>query len=308
MTLDVGVMLPVSDPMGQGTADFAVAAELLEQIGVDSVWAGDHLSFHVPIVDPTVVLATAAAATERVALGYGVMLLALREPAWAAKQVGSLQAVSRGRVVLGIGVGGENPAEWDAVGVPTSERAARTDAVLEVLPDLLAGLPVRIPHPVDRDIPEVLPAAGAPPIWIGGRSDLALQRVARYGTGWLGIWSDSERVVRTKSLLMALAEDSGRPHPAIGQVVFCRVTATASGQEEARSFVSSQYKLPFERVERYVAMGTKEHVTDRLGRLAEAGVDQFVLFPAATDHLRQYELLSDVVAQLAPSGSSRSST
>jgi alkanesulfonate monooxygenase SsuD/methylene tetrahydromethanopterin reductase-like flavin-dependent oxidoreductase (luciferase family) len=88
-----------------------------------------------------VVLAAAAGATERIHLGVGVMVLALRDPAWAAKQLASLQHVSGGRVVLGVGAGGvkHGTEAWEAVGVPYAERGRRTDEALALLPGLIRG-------------------------------------------------------------------------------------------------------------------------------------------------------------------------
>jgi alkanesulfonate monooxygenase SsuD/methylene tetrahydromethanopterin reductase-like flavin-dependent oxidoreductase (luciferase family) len=294
----VGVMLPISDPVGAGTADIAAAARHLEQIGADAVWAGDHLAFHTPLVEATVTLATAAAVTERVRLGFGVMLLALRQPAWTAKQINSLQAVSGGRIVLGVGVGGENPEEWNAGGIPLRERGRRTDAVLSVLPQMLSGTAVTVPAPYDLPVPALLPAAGVPPLWIGGRSDEALRRAVRFGDGWLGMWADERRVLRAREQLQTVAAQEGRAVPRTGLHVFVHVEDGGSGRAETAAFVSGQYQLPFEKVERYVALGTVGQVTEQLAGLVVSGVEELLLHPAAGDHRLQYDRLGDVLAGL----------
>ncbi len=114
-------------------------ARLAEQLGFDAVSVGDHLWCPAPVYDAGISLAAAAAVTERVKLGFGVMLLGLREPAWAAKQLITLDALAPGRLVLGVGVGGEFPAEFEAVGLRVSQRGRRLDEALSVLPDLLMG-------------------------------------------------------------------------------------------------------------------------------------------------------------------------
>ncbi len=131
MRLDIGVSLPTT---GEDVPDVVEAARTAERAGFDSVWVGDHLADGRPILESTVALAAAAAVTERVRLGFGVLQLALRHPAWAAKQIGSLQTLSRGRLVLGVGAGGDTPLEWAAAGVPVAERGARTDRALAALP------------------------------------------------------------------------------------------------------------------------------------------------------------------------------
>lgn len=119
---------------------------------------------------------TAAAVTQRIQIGFAVMLLALRHPARTVKQLTSLQVISRGRLVLGVGGGGENPPEWQAATVPIAERGRRTDAILAALPEMLQGRRAELADPVAAVIPELAPTGASPPIWIGGRSDSALRR------------------------------------------------------------------------------------------------------------------------------------
>src|SRR5689334_8593782 len=105
------------------------------------------------------------------------MILPLRPVAGVAKQVASLQHVSGGRVILGVGAGGDrHDASWQAVGVPRRERGARTDAALRVLPGLIAG--------ADSAEVRLAPAASVPPIVVGGMSDAALRRTVEFGDGW----------------------------------------------------------------------------------------------------------------------------
>src|SRR4029077_19568766 len=143
----------------------------------DSVWSTDHVIASAPILDSTVVLATAAAVTGRVKIGFGVMLLALRPVAWAAKQISTLQYVSGERVLLGVGTG--NPAHgdigWRAVGASYADRGRRTDDALAVLPDLVAGRPVSL----DGGPPvAIAPGATMPPLLIAGEARPALRRAA----------------------------------------------------------------------------------------------------------------------------------
>src|SRR5439155_9537483 len=138
MGLEFGVILPTSspDPGRAILGDVRESARYAEEVGLDSVWSTDHLVASAPILESSVVLATAAAVTERIIVGYNVMLLALRPVAWAAKQISTLQLVSNNRLVLGVGTG--NPAHgdagWRAAGVEYTERGRLTDEALAVLP------------------------------------------------------------------------------------------------------------------------------------------------------------------------------
>ncbi|MGF7236399.1 MAG: LLM class flavin-dependent oxidoreductase, partial [Frankia sp.] len=126
MTIEIGVMLPTStpDPARPIMGDVRASARFAEEVGLDSIWSTDHLVASAPMLDSTVVLAVAAAVTDRITLGFNVMLLALRPVAWAAKQVTTLQYVSGNRLVLGVGTG--NPAHgdigWRAAGMSYRDR------------------------------------------------------------------------------------------------------------------------------------------------------------------------------------------
>jgi Luciferase-like monooxygenase len=101
VSIQIGVILPTStpDPARPILGDVRESARLADEAGLDSVWSTDHVIASAPILDSTVVLATAAAVTGRVKIGFGVMLLALRPVAWAAKQISTLQYVSGDRVL-----------------------------------------------------------------------------------------------------------------------------------------------------------------------------------------------------------------
>ena len=100
---------------------FALARRC-EALGLDSLWTGDHVSFHNPLYESLTLLASYAAITSRIKLGSGVYLLALRRPTVVAKITSTLDALCGGRLIFGVGVGGENPKEFEACGVPHHER------------------------------------------------------------------------------------------------------------------------------------------------------------------------------------------
>jgi alkanesulfonate monooxygenase SsuD/methylene tetrahydromethanopterin reductase-like flavin-dependent oxidoreductase (luciferase family) len=129
----VGIVFPGGDP---------AEVEALEQLGYDSVWSGEHLLYHGPTLDALVVLAAFAARSERLKVGSSVMLLPLRPPALVAKAAATLDILSGGRLILGVGVGGEYPPEFEALGIPITERGARADEALRILKLLWTGEPV----------------------------------------------------------------------------------------------------------------------------------------------------------------------
>ena len=118
------------------------AVELVDRSGYDSLWVGDHISFAVPILDPLLQLAQAAMASRRLMLGTSVYLLPLRHPAPVAKQVATLDHLTEGRLIFGVGVGGEFPREYEVCGIPRGERGARLSEGITLLRKFWSGEPV----------------------------------------------------------------------------------------------------------------------------------------------------------------------
>lgn len=268
---------------------------MAEELGFPTAWVGDHLAFRPPWLDSLTSLAAGFTATSRIRLGTSVLLGALREPAWLAKQVATLQYISANRLQLGLGAGGENPDEWTAVAVPRAERFRRTDAILEALPALLSGEPCVVPAPYDRPVPALLPAAPTPPLWVGGRADGALRRAVRLADGWLGAFVSADRIPEQRGRLSEIAAECGRPVPAVGMSVFVHVDPSVRVAEDAaRSFFAGLYGMDLDRVRRYCVLGDVETVTEGLAAYAAAGVTSFTLVPLAIDVLQQYERLAHV--------------
>jgi alkanesulfonate monooxygenase SsuD/methylene tetrahydromethanopterin reductase-like flavin-dependent oxidoreductase (luciferase family) len=268
VTIKIGVMLPTStpDPSQPIMGDVRASARLAEELNLDSVWSTDHLVASAPILDSSVVLATAAAVTERIAIGYGVMILALRPVAWAAKQITSLQYVSGIRVMLGVGTG--NPAHgdigWRAAGMPYETRGRRTDEALQVLPALVTGQTA--PLAPDLDV-AIAPGSVMPPVLIAGNGDKALQRAAAYGDGWLSIGLPPEGVTEGLAKLNGFAAEHGRPVPSAS------VVGPALDRDPGKA--ASQLAA-------YEAVGT----------------ERVILAPSGTDWQRDYEFAGLVQAAL----------
>ena len=266
----------------------ALAAEA-EALGFDSLWAGDHIAFPAPILDPLLVLACFASHTQRVRLGTCVYLLPLRHPTTVAKLVASLDFISGGRVIFGIGVGGEFPGEFQASGVPVHERGARTNEAITVLRQLWqgdaashAGRFFRI-DPVRLKPPPAQPSG--PPIWIGGRSDAALRRTARYGDGYVGYMLSPEGFRERVARIRTLAETSGRAAGPItaALMTFAVVDADRTrALEHAGAMLGAMYGRNMESAAaRYCIAGTADDCRAAAQRYADAGVEHLVITPLA---------------------------
>jgi alkanesulfonate monooxygenase SsuD/methylene tetrahydromethanopterin reductase-like flavin-dependent oxidoreductase (luciferase family) len=298
-----GVLLPTFDPLRTGGPPQVVtAARLAEQLGFDAVWAGDHLACPAPGLDAPGCLSAAAAVTDRIALGFSVMLLGLRAPAWAAKQLTTIDALAGGgRLRLGVGVGGEFPGEFQAAGVPVNQRGARLDDALTVLPDLLTGAPVTYEGRAQSvTSPALEPAMAAPPpIYVGGRGEPALKRAARFGDVWLPMWLSPDRVLERSQRLAELAAEEGRPCPGTALLILARVDDDAAhGRAQAQAHIAGQYRMGLDAVERWTLLDSIDGAVERLAQYAEVGVQEFLLLTLGDDTLTQYERLAEVSSRL----------
>lgn len=216
---------------GLPAPEYAPLAVRAEQLGFDTVWLADHVVTpahyaptypyresgdpgirpSTPLADVTVTLGHLAARTTRIRLGTGVLILPLRDPFHVARAWASLQQLSAGRAVLGVGVGWM-AEEFAALGADFGTRGARTDEMLRVLDLLWSGGPVT--HQgrfFDFSTVHFGPAPEpAVPLVVGGHSRAALRRAARHGAGWFGPDVDLATSVRLCGRIAELRDDFGR--------------------------------------------------------------------------------------------------
>ncbi|TDD95677.1 LLM class flavin-dependent oxidoreductase [Actinomadura rubrisoli] len=264
-----------------------------EGAGFESVWAGDHLIPVRPFLDATLVLATAAAATERIGVGFGVMVLPLRHVAWAAKQVASLQHLSGGRVLLGVGSGGgvHGDAAFRAVGVPFAERGARTDAALEVLPGLVQGKPTRL----DGGDVTLSPGAEMPPVLVGSGPE---RRVARFADEWYPAFSTPGEIEAGTRRIAELAAEHGRPAPKVTVGLSFGLGDVPAAEVDAQVRSLTGYGMSEEAARESLLTGGPGQAAERLAALAEAGAHRVIGMPFPSDRRRQADLLAEA-ARLA---------
>ena len=279
----------------------------VERAGFDSVWTGDHVSFHNPLYESLTLLASYASITERIKLGSAVYLLALRPPAAAAKVTATLDALSGGRLIFGVGVGGENPREFAAVGVPHRERGARVTEAIEVVRTLWRDTPASFKgrftefEGVSIDPKPVQP--GGPPIWIGGRSDAALARAGRQGDGWVSYVVTPERYGQSLDKIRAAAQAAGRSLDGFVPAHLTFIT-TGPDYETARDKwvkrLSVRYAQDFGPLAgRYGVIGTPDQCLEQLDRFRAAGCRYFVL-STTCDVSEDRDMLEQIAAEILP--------
>ncbi len=294
----IGVLLPNFDAVGTGQPmPIVPAARLAEELGFGAAWVGDHLACPAPGLDAPSCLAAAAAVTHHIKVGLSVMLLGLRAPAWAAKILATIDHLSSGRLVLGVGVGGEFPAEFEAAGVPVRQRGARLDDALHVIRELLTGQPVTYEgRTMSVNAPSLQPAmATPPPIYVGGRGEAALHRAAVYGDMWLPMWLTPDRVAERTQTLADLAEREGRPAPGTALLIGVHIDDDrARARAEAELHIRGQYRMGLDKIEHWTLLDSVDGAVEQLEAYSEAGVEEFLFMPLGREPLTQYERLAEV--------------
>ncbi|MBF6331195.1 LLM class flavin-dependent oxidoreductase [Nocardia transvalensis] len=297
----IGVALPtMEDGIALGRNGIRVAAARAEELGLDAVGAADVLlGDGSPSLESIVVLATAAAVTDRIALDFGVLSVPTRSLALLAAQVQTLQYLSGDRVRLGLGIGGfPGTPFWQAVEAPERGRGRLLDTALDLLPALIAGEQTRAPARPGPVGLRLAPAAAVPPLIVGGGdSDAVLRRIATRADGWLPSALTPAQVAAAADRLRDYAAEAGRPAPRIHLGVHCVLgddPEDHADREAMSATMGEFFQLTPEQVDTVTIVGGPEQAAQRCAAYAEAGVDHIGLGLDGRDHLRQLDLVGEV--------------
>jgi probable F420-dependent oxidoreductase len=260
--VELGVTLPTIGATTSPSALRGVASAAVET-GFDALWAGDHLTFPAEITDDypftdsgkapeafdarenlftqLETLSYLAGVTDDIRLGTNVCLAPLRHPLALVKRTFTLEALSKGRLELGVGPGWLS-AEYKALGIPFEERGSRLDEFLELFTLArekgVTGFDGRH-HSFDPVGFHPTPSPGRPPLWIGGKSGATFRRVAEYATGWTGVGEDPAAAGMARERLLDAWTDydrSGSPGVAVSRLVH---VGSDTSLDTDRTFVGS---------------------------------------------------------------------
>jgi alkanesulfonate monooxygenase SsuD/methylene tetrahydromethanopterin reductase-like flavin-dependent oxidoreductase (luciferase family) len=261
------------------------------------LWAVDHLFWPHPINECLTTLAIAAGATQRVTLGSCILQLPLRQPSAVAKQVTTLQHLSGGRFVLGLGVG-SHADEYARAGIDFHQRGRLMDAGIATLRAAWASADDRAPQY------RQLPAAPRVPLWIGGASAAARRRAAASGDGWIPLFLPVDEYGPAVEALRHETEQAGRPRDAVvpGAVIFVHVGGD-DAPERGSQWLSELYGLPAKAFHRHLVAGPADACAAALMRFAAAGARHIIVMVAGSDSLGHFSSLRDAFAT-APSAES----
>ncbi len=270
------------------SGDLSDAAEM-EHLPIDSLWTGGHVASRNASPEALMSLARLSAVTSRVRLGTSILLLPLYPPAIVAKQIADLDRATSGRLVLGVGVGGEYPQEFRACGVPVAERGPRTDEAIPLIRRLWTGQPVSHDGPFfpmqDVRIHPAPAQSGGPPIVVAGRKPPAMRRAALLGDGWMPYLYSPRRYAQSVQAIETVAARAERDLSGFEWYAWVFVNVDPDpdrAKRQAAATMGGAYDQDFRpMVDRVAAAGDIAQVTDRLKEFVDAGAHHFIFMPAS---------------------------
>jgi alkanesulfonate monooxygenase len=289
-------------------------ARRAEDLGFASLWVPDHMvnapgMFDHSCLSPLLTLAYAAAVTERVSLGTSVLILSIRHPVITAKDIATLDALSGGRCIIGVGTGW-NPHAFQAAGANLVDRGARTDEALDVVRRLLIEAKVshRGRHWSFADVTVTPRPMAPPPVWVAGGAEpgrqISLSVIARIAQadGWIARARASNAMIKSDwQQIQAKCAMIGRDPAALtfAHLNFLHLVPTgdrgkALAQQKGRFLAAMGTRRSWEQLQEAHLTGTPKEIVGRIRDLADAGLQHMILCPLDYD-LEQLELYASQI-------------
>ena len=275
-----------------------------EDSPIDSIWLSERMVSPQPFLEPLSTLAAVAGRTQRLKFGMNTTVLPLRDPLVLARECATIDYLSDGRLLPMFGVGNDASPEWKALGIESKGRGARSNEMLQLLNRLWTEDEVSFDgryYHYDRVTVNPKPKQSPLPIWIGGSSDAAIDRTARYGSGWLaGSGQSPAQIGRVVQAIRERCAELGRSidddHYGCG---FSYRFGTWDEPVVQRNLEALQARLGADaNPKAFMAVGGAEEITEIVSVLRAVGVSKFVARPIVANDdemLEQSRLMAEEV-------------
>ena len=284
MTISAGIGIanfPFDDARG-----FWRWVDLCEAGGIDSIWQSDRLISRDPNLECMSVMAALAGATRRIKFGMNVASLGLRDPVLTAKQCATIDVLSDGRLLPAFGLGSTRSRDYSATGIATRRRGKRMDEALQVISRLWVEQAVTFEGEhfrLDAASISPRPVQSPLPLWVGGSAAQAIERTARWGTGWQAGIASAGNVGPVVSAIKARAAELGR---SIDEDHFGAGFGFRFGSADEpimRRYIDGFTRNTGQPPDAFTAVGGTEEIMALLNRFRAAGAHKFILRPIASD-------------------------
>jgi alkanesulfonate monooxygenase SsuD/methylene tetrahydromethanopterin reductase-like flavin-dependent oxidoreductase (luciferase family) len=298
MTPKLGYLLPTREQIMEGRPETGPLLDLATRagaLGFDSIWVGDSLTAR-PRHDPLTLLAAVAGRVPGMTIGTAVLLPMLRNPVILAHQVATLDQLSEGKLILGVGFAADRPnirAEFAAAGVPFEHRIGRMLEGLRLCKALWSGQPVDWDgrwQTVQAVVAPTPHRPGGPLLWIGGNLQGSLDRAGKFFDGWFPIAPSAPEFAAGLAHVRTIARENGRDPASVSGAMYLTVSLdddSAKAEDRLNSFLERYYGQPAPVLRRRQACyaGPSAGVAEWLACYAESGASHLVL-RFAGDHER----------------------
>ena len=299
MTIGIG--------LGLATYTFSTAegywqwVKRCDTAGVDSLWQTDRLISNEPFLECMSVMAGLTGSTKTIKFGMNVASLGLRDPLQTAKQCATIDYLSGGRLLPAFGLGSNRSRDFIASGTSTKARGQKMNEALDIMNRLWTGEEVTFEgkhYQYDKASIRPCPVQVPLPLWIGGSSDAAIERTAKYGTGWQASFDTPEEAGVIVDKILAAAVKQGRSIDTDHFGTGFGVRFGSWDEEPVKKMVADFEKRTGKQAARGLVVGGSDEILERIQAYVDRGVSKFILRPIGNGDAEMKEQTEQIIEEI----------
>lgn len=299
MTIGIG--------LGLATYTFSTAegywrwVKRCDTAGVDSLWQTDRLISNEPFLECMSVMAGLTGSTKTIKFGMNVASMGLRDPLQTAKQCATIDYLSGGRLLPAFGLGSNRSRDFIASGTSTKARGQKMNEALDIMNRLWTGEEVTFEgkhYQYDKASIRPCPVQVPLPLWIGGSSDAAIERTAKYGTGWQASFDTPEEAGVIVDKILAAAVKQGRSIDTDHFGTGFGVRFGSWDEEPVKKMVADFEKRTGKQAARGLVVGGSDEILERIQAYVDRGVSKFILRPIGNGDAEMKEQTEQIIEEI----------
>ena len=269
--------------------------------GVDSLWQTDRLISNEPFLECMSVMAGLTGSTKTIKFGMNVASLGLRDPLQTAKQCATIDYLSGGRLLPAFGLGSNRSRDFIASGTSTKARGQKMNEALEIMIRLWTGEEVTFKgkhYQYDKASIRPCPVQVPLPLWIGGSSDAAIERTAKYGTGWQASFDTPEEAGVIVDKILAAAVKQGRSIDIDHFGAGFGVRFGSWDEEPVKKMTADFEKRTGKQAASGLVVGGSDEILERIQAYVDRGVSKFILRPIGNGDAEMKEQTEQIIEEI----------